>query len=226
MKQLLLDIAPLHFPTLDNFIPGCNLELLQTLRDAISMRNYERFIYVWGSTGCGKSHILRAVTDAFTHQRLRAMYVSCEINTKFAIDAEFIDCVTIDNVERLGAAAQIRLFNAYNQVREEGDALFLVSGNVSPGQLPLRQDLVTRLGWGLVYQLHELTDEEKREAMKSHAINCGFELPQEICDYLLRYGRRDLPSLIKIVDALDRYSLAKQRQITLPLLRELLQGIP
>lgn len=190
------------------------------------MQNPERFVYLWGSEGCGKSHLLRAVTEAFTQQRLMAIYVSCEINSEFAIDASAIDCVAIDNVERLGEVAQIRLFNVYNQVREEGNALFLVSGKVSPGHLSLRQDLVTRLGWGLVYQVHELTDEEKSEAMKRHAMNCGFELPQAICDYLLRHVRRDLPSLIKIIDALDHYSLARQRQITLPLLRELLESTP
>lgn len=223
MKQLLLDIASPPLPALENFIPGRNAELLQMLRNASTHQEPERFIYVWGGAGCGKSHLLRAVTEAFIQRRLEAIYISCEIDSEFTIDVDSIDCVTIDNVERLGAAAQIRLFNIYNQVREEGDALFLVSGNALPAQLSLRQDLVTRLGWGLVYQIHELTDEEKREAMKSHAISCGFELPQEICDYMLRHGQRDLPSLIRIVDALDRYSLTRQRQITLPLLRELLQ---
>lgn len=223
MKQLLLDIVPPRPPTLENFIPGRNLELLQTLRAILTSQNSERFMYVWGSAGCGKSHLLQAVTEAFIRKQLRAIYVSCEMNSEFAFGVDFIDCVAIDNVERLGSAAQIRLFNFYNQLREEGDALLLISGEVSPAQLALRQDLVTRLGWGLVYQIHELNDEEKREAMKSHAISCGFELPQEICDYLLRHEQRDLPTLIRVIDALDRYSLAKQRQITLPLLRELLQ---
>ncbi|SDI09413.1 DnaA regulatory inactivator Hda [Nitrosomonas sp. Nm132] len=226
MKQLLLDIAPPRPPTLENFIPGRNLELLQTLRKAVTNTNQnpERFIYVWGSAGCGKSHLLQAVAETFVQQQLTAIYVSCEINSEFAFDADSIDCVTIDNVERLGSVAQVRLFNFYNQVREEGNALFLVSGEVPPAQLTLRQDLVTRLGWGLAYQIHELSDEEKREAMRSHAISCGFELSHEICDYLLRHEQRDLPTLIRVVDALDRYSLAKQRQITLPLLRELLQA--
>ncbi|SDY15058.1 DnaA regulatory inactivator Hda [Nitrosomonas sp. Nm33] len=223
MKQLLLDISSPQPPTLENFIPGRNLELLQVLKNTLTNQNPERFIYVWGNSGCGKSHLLQAVVEAFVQQRLKAIYVSCEINSEFAFDAVSIRCMAIDNVERLGSAAQIRLFNFYNQVREEGDALFLVSGEVSPARLTLRQDLVTRLAWGLVYQIHELNDEEKREAMKSHAISCGFELPHEICDYLLQHEQRNLPALIRVIDALDRYSLAKQRQITLPLLRELLQ---
>ena len=75
----------------------------------------------------------------------------------------------------------------------------------------------------VVNQFVELTEEEKMQAMKSYAADCGFDLSQEICLYLLRHGRRDLPSLMMTLDALDRYSLANQRQITIPLLRELLQ---
>lgn len=224
MKQLLLDIALPRPPTLENFIPGRNLELLQTLRNALSDQNSERFVYVWGGVGCGKSHLLQAVVETFVRHQLRAVYVSCEINSEFAFDVDSINCVSVDNVERLGSVAQISLFDVYNQLRERGDVLFLVSGKVPPVQLNLRQDLVTRLGWGLIYQIHELSDEEKREAMKNHAISCGFELPHEICDYLLRHAQRDLPALIRVVDALDHYSLARQRPITLPLLRELLQA--
>jgi DnaA family protein len=90
-------------------------------------------------------------------------------------------------------------------------------------KLKVREDLVTRLGWGLVYQVHELTDEEKIEAMKSHAITRGLELSQEVCGYLLRHARRDLPSLMATLDALNGYSLANQRKVTVPLVRELLQ---
>ena len=75
----------------------------------------------------------------------------------------------MDDVDRLGAEAQIGLFNLYNHIRDEGRAFLLVSGPVAPAQLKLRDDLVTRLGWGLVYQVHELSDEEKIKAMKSHA---------------------------------------------------------
>ncbi|MDO8438285.1 MAG: DnaA regulatory inactivator Hda [Nitrosomonadaceae bacterium] len=225
MKQLLLDIAPPLPPTLANFVPGCNRELLQTLNEMLAGK--ERFVYLWGATGCGRSHLLQAVVAAATRNQLNAVYIECggtgDTNNTFAA-ANAADCVTVDNVERLSADAQIDLFSLYNRMRDEGHARLLVSGPVAPAQLGLREDLVTRLGWGLVYQVHELTDEDKAQAMKNHAASRGFDLPQEISDYLLRHGRRDLPSLIATLDALDRYSLANQRQITVPLLRELLRG--
>ncbi|MEK7791927.1 MAG: DnaA regulatory inactivator Hda [Pseudomonadota bacterium] len=222
MKQLILDINPPALPTLTNFLPGHNTELVQMLRNILSGKERERFVYVWGGLGCGKSHLLQAVVDVYQQDNLKAFYFSGNLQAEFSIDAD-TDCVAIDDVDCLDAEAQIRLFNLYNQLREDGHAFLLVSGPAAPAHLDMRQDLVTRLGWGLVYQVHELTEEEKMQAMKSHAADCGFNLSQEICHYLLRHGRRDLPSLMMTLDALDRYSLTNQRPITIPLLRELLQ---
>jgi DnaA family protein len=224
MKQLLLDIAPSPPPTLANFVPGRNIELLQTLSNIIEGLERERFVYLWGGAGCGRSHLLQAVAGICMRRKMDVAYFSCTPETDFIASSE-ADCVTVDDVDRLDAEAQISLFNLYNHIRNEGHAFLLVSGPAAPAQLKLRVDLITRLGWGLVYQVHELSDEEKIKAMKSHAIDRGLDLPQEVCDYLLRHGRRDLPSLMATLDALDGFSLANQRRITVPLVRELFQVI-
>ena len=223
MKQLLLDIAPPSHATLANFVPGRNSELLQTLSNILSGKEKERFVYLWGGTGCGKSHLLQAVAGVCMRNRKNTMYFACDERTHFTVHSGDADCVIVDDAHHLDTDAQLGLFNLYNRLREEDHAFLLVSGPVAPIHLKLREDLVTRLGWGLVYQVHELTDEEKTEAMKSHATSRGLDLPQEVCDYLIRHERRDLPSLIATVDALDSYSLASRRRITVPLVRELLQ---
>lgn len=222
MKQLALDIAPSPPPTLDNFVPGRNAELLQTLSNILAGREQEHFAYLWGGVGCGRSHLLQGMAGICMRNQMSTAYFACDANTSFAAGSE-ADCVMVDDVDRLNAKAQIGLFNLYNRIREEGDALLLVSGSAAPAQLTLREDLVTRLGWGLVYHVHELTDEEKIKAMKSHAASRGLDLPQEVCDYLLRHGRRDLPSLMATLDSLDSYSLANRRKVTVPLVRELLR---
>lgn len=223
MKQLLLDIAPPPQATLINFVPGRNAELLQALDNILVGRESERIIYLWGRPGCGRSHLLQGVAGVCMRNKMSTAYFACDENTHFA-DGSETDCVLVDDVDRLNGEAQIGLFNLYNRIRDEGRAFLLVTGPAAPAQLKLREDLVTRLGWGLVYQVHELTDEEKVEAMKSHAISRGLDLSQEVCDYLLRHERRDLPSLMATLDALDSYSLASQRKITVPLVRELLQA--
>lgn len=225
MKQLLLDISPPALPTLENFVPGRNVELFQTLKNIIAGSEQERFIYLWGENGSGKSHILQAIAEAFTRNKLNAIYIDCNIlqnkNRKFPV-INNIDCLTIDNVDHLNSSTQINLFNIYNYIRDECHSLMLVSGSVAPSQLNLRKDLVTRLGWGLVYQIHVLSDDEKIQAMKEHAKRKGFELSHDVCNYLLRHIKRDLPSLIATLDALDLFSLREKRPITIPMLRKVL----
>ncbi len=222
MQQLLLDIHPLPSPSLANFIPGRNQELLHLLRDLLSGQSKERFVYLWGHAGCGKTHLLQAVVSGYVQQAAKAVYC-CAVNLhEAALDSKF-DCIAIDDVGNLSASHQIDLFHWYNRLRDESRSVLLVSGTTAPMHLALRQDLVTRLGWGLVYQVHELTEAEKMQAMQAHAAMYGFELSQEICLYLLKHVQRDMPSLIAVLDALNRYALMHRRQITIPLLRELLQ---
>ncbi len=225
MKQLLLDIQPPAAPTLTNFVAGQNLELLHTLRSMLFMQADERFVYVWGKSGSGKSHLLQAVVGYYMQRQDAAYYFPDGLDQSVQL-GDNLGCVAVDDVEQLSADAQIRLFNIYNQLRENGHAVLLVSGSKPPAQLDLRQDLVTRLGWGLVYQVHEITEEEKIEALQQQANERGFELQEAVCRYLLRHSQRDLSSLMVILDALDRYSLTHQRQITVPLLKKLLQGQP
>ena len=89
--------------------------------------------------------------------------------------------------------------------------------------LPLREDLRTRIGSGLVLQVHPLTDGEKRAALVQHADGRGLKLPDEVLSYLLSRHARDMGSLVALVEALDRYSLQTRRAVTLPLLREALR---
>jgi DnaA-homolog protein len=127
-----------------------------------------------------------------------------------------------DDVHLLDNDAQIALFNEYNQLKEAGKTL-IVAGLHAPSQMGLRDDLATRLAWGLVYQLHPLNDEEKAQALKQHAHERGMKLPDEVTDYCLRYLRRDLPTLMATLDALDEWSLIEKKPVTVPMLKKLLQ---
>jgi DnaA family protein len=219
MSQLLLDIAPEWQPTLDNFVAGRNLELLSALRHALYGNNgagssSERSFYLWGEKGSGKSHLLQACAHAAREQSRNAIYAHGSVPQQVRDMAAAV--VALDD------AAQIELFDLYNQMRDSGGML-LVSGEESPLHLKLRDDLRTRLGWGLVYQVHGLSDEEKAQALERHANSRGFALPPEVTQYLLRHGRRDLPSLMAALDALDEHSLRLHRPPTVPLLKEVLQ---
>jgi DnaA family protein len=195
MKQLLLDIKPAAAPSLQNFVVGRNAEALDSLR-AVIKDEKPKFIYFWGENGSGKSHLLSA--------------------------CKAIGMRVADDVHLLNNDAQIDLFNQYNQLKEAGETL-ITAGLHAPTQLGLRDDLATRLAWGLVYQLHPLNDDEKAQALKQHALERGMKLPDEVTDYCLRYLRRDLPTLMATLDALDEWSLTTHKPITVPMLRKLLQ---
>ncbi len=219
MSQLLLDIAPDRQPTLDNFVVGRNLELLSALRHSLVGDTSERCFYVWGETGSGKSHLLQACVLAAQVMHKSALYVQGNVPQSTDAGAAVL---AVDDVEQLDDVEQVRLFNLYNQMRES-DGMLLVSGKESALHLKLRDDLRTRLGWGLVYQVHGLSDEEKALALSQHAQAKGFALSPEVTQYLLRHGRRDLPSLIAVLDALDEHSLSLHRAPSVPLLKEVLQ---
>jgi DnaA family protein len=132
------------------------------------------------------------------------------------------ELVIADDVEKLDAAAQQRLFAAINAARE-GGAPVLAAGGQPPAQLALREDVRTRLAWGLVYQLRPLTDADKGLHLRAQAARRGLRLPDEVLVYLLSRMPRDLTSLNAVLEALDRYSLATKRPVTLPLVREALE---
>ena len=215
MRQLALDITAPPAPSFDNFVVGRNAEAMAHLRAAVAGGG-ERFVYLWGEAGCGRTHLLKAASSSEG-----AIYVACEANSVFDDDAPLL---AADNVEHLGADAQIALFNRYNALREHGGGL-IASSNVPPVQLTLRADLLTRLGWGLVVQVHALNDDEKAQALAQHAMARGFTLSHEVIAYLLTHAPRDMGALFATLDALDRYSLETKRAVTVPLVRELLQDI-
>ena len=202
MKQLLLDIQLPAKPSLDNFLVGSNAEAIHTISQSLTAPATQRFIYLWGAPGSGKTHLLSATRDA----------------------AEGLgkSLVMADDVQDFSEQQQIDLFNAYNQAREN-DSLVLVAGNASPMQMGLRDDLASRLAWGVTYQLHPLSDEEKAQALKARAKQRGMKLPDDVVDYCFRYLRRDLPSLMATLDALDQWSLTEKKPITVAMLRKLIQ---
>jgi DnaA family protein len=204
MKQLLLDIQPAPPPSLENFIVGQNAEALDSLRKVVSGQSDVRFIYLWGPEGSGKTHLLQS---------------SAMLAAKFETPL-----TSADDVHTYSEAEQIALFNSFNHLRENPAAgILLTTGIASPMQMGLRDDLATRMAWGLVYQLHPLSDEEKALALRTHASERGMKLPDEVVDFCLRHLRRDLPTLMATLDALDRWSLTTKKPVTVPMLRKLLQ---
>jgi DnaA family protein len=219
MRQLLLDLGAEKPQTLESFVTGQNQELLHVLRQFAGRASpvHDRFVYLWGEAGAGKSHLLHALAAAG-----KARYIPADAVDDAFLQTPDITLYLLDDCDRLPPDAQISAFNLYNQVKENG-GLLVAAGSLPPARLALREDLRTRLGWGLIYQVHGLTDEEKIAALTQAAQVRGLNLSPGVLPYLITHFRRDMRSLSAMLDALDQYSLETQRPITLPLLRSLLQ---
>lgn len=216
MNQLALDLLAVAPPTLDNFVPGRNLECVDRLRHIAAGERAHRFVYLWGAPGSGRSHLLRAIAAG---GRLLGPQSSKAL---FAFDAQ-CPVYACDDAHRLDKTRQHALFHLFNQVQASAGAALVTAGDAPPLGLPLREDLRTRLGAGLVFELQLLSDDEKAAALRRVADERGVAVSPDVVPWLLTHRSRDIRALLEQFDALDRYAFERKRPITLPLVREWLQ---
>jgi len=223
--QLILNLQAAPAPTLSNFIAGRNAAAL----DAVRQLAPGRALYLWGVPGCGRSHLLRALADAAHYLDAQTPVGRYQRLAQSLPDATRFDAtrlLAVDDVHQLDEARQAALFGLYNLWRTQGNGTsafaLLLAGDNAPMNLPLREDLRTRLGWDLVFRLEPLDDDDRATALSQQAEQRGLRLGQEVIIWILTHYSRNMGQLVGLMDALDRYSLARHRAITLPLLKELL----
>jgi DnaA family protein len=224
MQQLTFDLAPPEPPSFANFLSGTNGEAVAALKRCAQGELSEVVVVLWGGTGAGKTHLLRA-TVALAQSLGRAATFVSDPGALSAHDPGRLgtqSVVAVDHVTAADAAAQARLFTLFNALAASGGRL-VAAADAPPALLALREDLRTRLSWGLVFEIRPLADDDKPQALAAYAERRGIRLPADVVDYLLAHGRRDMAALLATVAALDRASLAAKRPITVPLVREWLQ---
>ncbi len=224
MQQLPLGITLNPDISFNSFIPGSNAQALASLQSAVSGHE-DSFIFLWGSKGTGKSHLLQAACQQADALGLQAGYIPLLLAHSFSTTifeglAQF-DLVCLDDLEQIAGLPdwEQALFNLFNCLRDN-KAQLLVTANCSPTALQVAlPDLASRLSWGLSYRLHSLSEDETIEALLQSAAERGLKLPTEAAHYLLKHCPRDMGSLLEILDQLDQASLAAQRRLTIPFVR-------
>jgi len=229
MRQMPLDLGPVAMPGLDDFVPGGNADLLTWLREWPDVRGTVSPAYIWGAAGAGKTHLLRAMVERALGMGLGVIWLNAQTCQMWdAVDPLSPTLALIDDCEQLGNEHQHLAFNLFIESAspaspgESGPLHILAAGSLPPVDLPVRDDLRTRLGWGLVFALSALDEPGVREALRLEAARRGLSLSEEVCSYLLTRYSRDLGSLTHLLDRLDRYALAEHRLITVPLLKQML----
>lgn len=227
MKQIALDIGLACVPSFSNFFAGPNEAVVRHLE--LWAGNALRApvpTYLWGAPGVGKSHLLNAVGEILREQGARVGWLDAALREP----PEFSDAwaaVILDDCQLYGAVQQQAAFNWFVNALSAADGhprWVLAAGSVPPADLPLREDLRTRLGWGHVFEVHALTDSERRAVLRRAAEARGVVLSDEVIDFVLSRFSRDLGSLMQLLDQLDGYALQTQRSITIPLIKTMLDN--
>jgi DnaA family protein len=214
-RQLTLDLIRPLTPSFDNFVAGRNAETVAALR-AVAAGRGDAFVYLFGAPGSGRSHLLTALAAARP-----AVLAGGDAVPAFDAGATLY---LVDDVDRCDDAGQQRLFVLMNEVRARPGSALVTTGAAPPAQLALRDDVRTRLAWGLVYPVHALTDADKAQALEAHARSRGLALPAEVVEWLLVHMPRDMRTLVAVLDALDAYALAAKRPLSVALVREWAQA--
>lgn len=243
MQQLALDIGLAPEPSFERYLSSGNEAALQALQDGVT--NCVRLaslsahaiapalapipIYLWGNAGTGKTHLLKSVAMALQSRGLSSGWLQPRIHAGRPNAREFSpdwSAVLIDDIHLLNKAEQQRAFNWFINAAYPSDGQpcwVIATGNVPPVDLPMRDDLRSRLGSGLSFKLHPLSDMKRQQVLQRQARERGLHLSDDVAQYLLGRFARDLSSLSELLARLDVHALRTQRAITIPLLREVLQ---
>ena len=223
MKQLALDIGLARAPSLASFLAGPNEAAWKHLQ--LWAGNPTRSpvpTYLWGASGSGKTHLLRAVEESLREQGASSGWLDPSLAEPPPFDERWA-VVLLDEVHLYSAVQQQAAFSWFVQAQALQRGV-LAAGLLPPTQLQLREDLRTRLGWGHVFQLHVLSEPERRAVLRQAADARGVFLGDEVMDFILTRFSRDLASLMQLLDHLDAYALQTQRAITIPLIRSMLES--
>lgn len=235
MRQLPLDLEPMAPAGLAQFMPLGNEELLAWLHAWPDSAQPGMPAYLWGSKGSGKTHLLRGLASHALAQGWHVLWLGCQgFQSWDAAQADASTLVLVDDCESLDAPQQHWAFNLFIENaavtaqreaagEQAGPGMAIVAaGRVPPVDLPVRDDLRTRLGWGLVFAVQPLAEEGVRAVLEQEAQRRGVRLAEGVLPYLLTHFSRDLGFLMNLLERLDRFALAEQRLVTVPLLKQML----
>ena len=227
-RQLPLALGLRHAPGLDDFVVGRNRQVLEALRRALTDAG-ESTLYLFGPPGCGRSHLLLGQCAEAGRHGLQCAYLALgdrdALAPQMLEDLESLDLIAVDDVQQIAGddAWEAALFALFNRCRDRGTRM-LFAADRGPAALPMRlPDLRSRLAWGLTLALQPLDDPGRLALLQSLAARRALTMPDEVARYLLERTARHPGDLVSTIQRLDEASLAEQRRLTIPFVREILR---
>lgn len=210
--------------TFDNFLVGDNHQVVETLKTEMSV-NLEPYIYCYGESGSGRTHLLQACCHLANQNEKNIFYLPLSQHAQYSSvifqELESYQMVCVDDIDAIvgNRAWEEALFHFYNRARGQKTAL-LISASCVPQQLNcILPDLQSRLSSGLVLEIKNLTDLEKMQVLQLRATRRGFSLSEEVVSYLVNHYSRHMRDLFHLFEKLDQASLIAKRKITVPFVK-------
>ena len=183
-------------------------------------------IYVRANPGHGLSHLLQALCHQRTRSREPALYLPLkdrqQLSPEILQGLDSVALVCLDDVDTVAGdpAWESALFTAFNVIADSATQL-IMGGRQSPSAVNFSlADLQSRLQLAPVYQLHDLNDEDKKQLLQLRARGRGMNLSPAVAEFIVARTERSMLALMAVLDRLDASSLAHQRPLTIPLVKE------
>ncbi|MFT5134237.1 MAG: DnaA family protein [Gammaproteobacteria bacterium] len=206
---------------------GRNHLALQHLQNIIGS-NERKNVYLWGQGGTGKSHLLQALCSEAAKSELKIAYIPLadakRLSPEMLKGLEYLELICLDDIDAIAGNSEweLAIFHLYNQLRDAQTPL-LITAQHSPKGIPIQlPDLKSRLAWDHVYHLLPLDENTSLKALQKRAQSRGFDLPNEVAEYLLKRVSRDMHNLFHLLDKLDKASLIAKKKLTIPFVKVLL----
>ena len=222
--QMPLGFEPGELFTFDSYVAGSNI-VAAGLAQQTALNKGEGQLYFWGEPGLGKSHLLQASCNLAAKDQQTVCYLTRDEIVGQSVEMfdglEQLELICLDDIETwlIDKSWEVALFNLINRVRENSNRLMMVSSHPPEEAFVKLPDLRSRLSWGPVFQLQNLSDREKFQALRFRAKQSGLELPENVADYLMQRYPRDMFGLFERLAMLDKASMAMQRRLTIPLVK-------
>ena len=207
----------------ESFYPGHNLEIYQALQ-----ANVQKSLWISGVQSSGKTHLLQATFQRCIRLSKSSLYIPMrefdQFSPEILDDLEQLHLICIDDIEFIlgNQAWERKLLDLYERIQTTDTHLVVASHDSPKGINFFLPDLASRFSMSLIHQLEMLSETEILSAIQMHAEVRGFNLPKESVNYLLKRVERNVGSLIDIIEILDYESLSKQRKLTIPFIKNIL----
>lgn len=221
-QQLTLGISLRDDATFDNYFVSQNEQVVHNLKE-----QNEPYVFLFGESGSGKSHLLQAACHDYGKKGLPVVYLPLAeegLMPAMFEGLENMSLIALDDIQEVMGKDdwEYALFNLYNRVREKGASMIVASSQPLASLNISLADLKSRLSWGPAFKLNELNDKEKIQALQQRAKNRGLVLADDVMIYLLKHSPRDMSSLFALFEKLDKASMVEKRKLTIPFIKDYL----